>query len=188
MKETKWIGESGGKVSDSNNWDNGVPDNQMKAIFNVSERTEITWNLKSIGIPVEILCDPEDVVIYISGDCLVGGSYFVPDVIREHFESFREDDLNLDMLDRPPSGYVIFRTDYIWTGGGVAGDSAVVDVASGRDGAVGRSVRVEASATRGLVREVFGGGGRLDARELQTVEETLGPTAHVQERNPDRPG
>jgi hypothetical protein len=87
MKETNWIGKSGGKASDPANWDNGVPDHRTKAVIDVDERTEIIWDLKSLGIPVEMLCDPEDVVIYISGDCLVGGAYFVPDAIREQIHS-----------------------------------------------------------------------------------------------------
>jgi len=116
MKETKWIGKSGGKVSDPNNWDNGLPDFRTKAIFDVSERTEITWDLNSIGIPVDILCDPEDVIIYISGDCMVGGSYFVPDAIRDQFEFFKDDSLNPDLLDMPPPGYGMFGviTVYTW--------------------------------------------------------------------------
>ncbi len=65
MKETNWIGESGGKASDPANWDNGVPDYRTKAVIDVDERTEIIWDLKSLGIPVEMLCDPEYVVIYI---------------------------------------------------------------------------------------------------------------------------
>jgi len=102
MEETNWIGKSGEKTSDSDNWDNGVPDYRKKAVFDVKERTEIRWDLKSLGISVEIKCDPEDVVIYISEDCMVGGSYFVPDAIREHFEDFKDDVLSLDVLDRPP--------------------------------------------------------------------------------------
>ena len=120
MKETKWIGKSGGRVSDPDNWDNGVPDYRTKAVFDVNERTEITWDLKSLGIPVDMLCDPEDVVIYISGECMAGGSYFVPDAIRDHFESFKDDSLNPDMLDRPPPGYGMFNANKNWDGDGVS--------------------------------------------------------------------
>jgi len=117
MKETIWIGKENGKASDPKNWDNGVPDFRTKAVFDVSERTEVTWDLNSLGIPVEIRGDPEDLIIYISGECMVGGGYFVPDPIRDHFESFRDDSLNLDVLDRPPPGYGMFRAmnDFVWT-------------------------------------------------------------------------
>lgn len=115
MEETKWIGKSGGKTSDPDNWDNGVPNYRKKAVFDVSERTEITWDLKSLGIPMEIRCDPEYIIIYISGDCMVGGSYFVPDSIREHFEAFKDDSLNPDTLDRPPPGYGMFNAQVVYT-------------------------------------------------------------------------
>ena len=49
MEETIWIGKSGEKTSDPNNWDNGVPNYRKTAVFDVSERTEITWDLKSLG-------------------------------------------------------------------------------------------------------------------------------------------
>ena len=124
MKETKWIGKSGGKVSDPDNWDNGVPDFRTSQIFpEYPGRVEIEWDIKSISIDTEKDI-PDCYLFYISGDCMVGGSYFVPDAIREHFESFKDESINLEELDRPPPGYGMFCANKNWQGGGATHDAS----------------------------------------------------------------
>ena len=91
LEETLWIGRESEYASNSNNWNNGLPNSEKKAII-PKDAPHCQWDISDLTIPIFLECD--DCNVSISDVCYFRGECYAPKNLNLYVDNLS--------LDKPP--------------------------------------------------------------------------------------